>query len=148
MTTKEQKLELSEKELEFIRSFRFMDIVARALQEVHDGADETTITATLSKLEEKFLSCDAALKALPGGSMTRHHQMTEVKSLKENLENKQFLLGQLYSKHDLISRVLAQRAIPEGRPVDGVNSELVFPPEPAEGMVGVADDDPMMGLEL
>ncbi|KAI0565219.1 RNA polymerase II transcription mediator complex subunit 9 [Gracilaria domingensis] len=149
MATKEHNTESSEKELEFVKQFRFMDIVAHALQEVQEGADETAITSALRTLQDKFVSCDSTLKALPGGNLTQRNQIAEIKRLKENLENKQFLLQQLYSKHDLISRVLAQRAIPEARPVDGVDTELVFPSqENNEGLAVVTEDDPMMGLGM
>lgn len=147
-TIAEQEEEVSEKEQQFVNSFRFMDLVARALSEIKDGADKTTIASTMRKLQDKFQSCDAILKVLPGGSMTHQHQLTEIKRLKENLENKQFLLTHLYSKHNLIARVLAQRAIPEGAPVQGVDMEKIdLPQENMEGVV-VPDDDPMLGLDI
>ncbi|CAN8065735.1 unnamed protein product [Agarophyton chilense] len=149
MATNEHRAEVTEKELGFVKQFRFMDIVANALQEVQEGADETSITSTMRKLQAKFAACDATLKALPGGNLTRRNQVAEIKRLKENLDSKEYLLQQLYSKHDLISRFLAQRAIPEGGPVDGVDADLVFPPQQDnEELPMVIEDEAMMGLGL
>lgn len=99
---------------QLISSFQVLHLVADALSQITTGEDSASVTPTIARIHAKIAQCEAALDALPGGSMTRADQLAEIDRLRTALLRKRDLVRR-YARHDLVARVLAQRALPTGR---------------------------------
>lgn len=139
---------------ELIHTFQILDNVAEILRIIQRGADASELTPVTNKLSQNFAKCESVLDRLAGGSMTRTEQLTEISRLKEGLQRKRELVER-YGTHDLIARVVAQRAIPETEGgddgVEGDDLDMEFPDVAGDdslGVVGGEGDDVIMGLGI
>lgn len=96
---------------ELVSSFQILELVGEALQQISDGADTSVVTRSIAATRERFEKCEGVLERLPGGSLTRKDQLAETRRLGEELERKRALVGR-YAEHDLVARVLAEKAVP------------------------------------
>lgn len=79
---------------------------------MQEGADESSVRRSMGVIQERLNKCEAVLDGLAGGGMTRADQVKEIERLGAELRRKRELVGR-YAEQDIVSRVLAQRAIPE-----------------------------------
>lgn len=161
------------KQGDLVRCFQILDTVSQALSEIVQGGDAKALTPIVATLNQKFARCEKALDGLPGGGMTHEEQIERIDELRRGLERKRGLV-KAYRRHDLVARVLHQRAIPEvtcggagdedmggGEEVDvedeeeigdgdgedvGVDLDMDF--GVGEGLAGGDGEDVMMGLEI
>lgn len=96
---------------ELVSSFQVLDLVAEALSQIQSGHDPAAVTPTIARIHQKFKDCETILDSLPGGAMTKQDQLDEIRQLRESLQRKRDLVER-YSRHDAISRVLAQGSVP------------------------------------
>lgn len=139
---------------ELIRSFQILDLVAKALDQIANGADVTAVTPTITQLHQRIAACEKILNNLPGGDMTQNEQLAEIARLRDSLKRKRDLV-QRYGKHDLIARVAMQSAIPQddgdaADVADAADMDMTFPDvqEDALGVVHDDGDDVIMGLTM
>lgn len=104
--------EKDDNESELVSSFQILHLVSSALDLILNGAEPSAISSAIGKIEARFEKSETVLDGLPGGGMTRTEQVEEIERLRRGLETKRGLVDK-YAKHDVLSRVLAQRAIPE-----------------------------------
>lgn len=112
---------------DFVSSFQVLHFVADALSKIMNGNDAALVSASISRIHQRFKECELTLDSLPGGGMTRKEQLEEIERLRESLRRKQDLLGR-YAKHEIFSRVVNQQALTvagdEGRSgVENVDSD-------------------------
>lgn len=98
---------------ELVSSFQVLHMVAEAMTQIMSGSDAALVTPTLSRIQQKFASCEQILDNLPGGSMTHNEQIQEIQRLRENLKRKRQLLER-YGKHDVIARAISTRTTAGG----------------------------------
>lgn len=98
---------------ELVSSFQVLHMVAEAMTQIMSGSDAALVTPTLSRIQQKFASCEQILDNLPGGSMTHNEQIQEIQRLRDNLKRKRQLLER-YGKHDVIARALSKRTTAGG----------------------------------
>lgn len=127
---------------QLVSTFQVLDLVVKVLSQIHAGADETSVRRTMTLIQERFAKCEKALESLPGGNLTKDDQHAEIKRLREELKRKRALVAK-YKQHDVISRVLAQRAIP----VHGKEDEDEEGLEDAPHDAG-EPEDVLMGLDM
>lgn len=97
---------------DFVSSFQVLHFVADALSKIMSGSDAALVTASMSRIHQRFKECESTLDSLPGGSMTRKEQLEEIERLRESLQRKRDLLDR-YSKHEIFSQALSQQALPD-----------------------------------
>lgn len=97
---------------ELVSSFQILSLVGDALHRISDGSDSTSVTRALTQVRDRFARCESTLDRLAGGSLTRLDQLAEIRRLNAELERKRVLV-QRYAEHDLVARVLAQKAVPQ-----------------------------------
>lgn len=123
--------------VELVASFQVLNSVNEALGLIDQGADASDVRRAIGAVQERFEKCEAILDRLPGGALTRADQEAEIRRLREELERKRALVRR-YSEHDIVSRVLAQRAIPN-QDADAIDAE--------DGAPAEIDDDDMMKMD-
>lgn len=96
---------------ELVSSFQILELIVETLQHISDGADTSAVTRSIASVRERFDKCEGILERLPGGSLTRTDQLAEIRRLGEELERKRALVTR-YAEHDLVARVLAEKAVP------------------------------------
>lgn len=110
-----------------VSSFQVLHVVNDALKLIEQGEDASDVRRAILTVQERFEKCEGILDRLPGGALTRADQEAEIRRLREELERKRALVAH-FSAKDIISRVLAQRAIP-AQDADGMDPEDNVPPE-------------------
>mmetsp|Transcript_2384 Transcript_2384/g.7126 ORF Transcript_2384/g.7126 Transcript_2384/m.7126 type:complete len:105 (+) Transcript_2384:108-422(+) len=74
-----------QQKVNLVEEMRLMHLVSAVLEKIASGKDESEVLTAVSKLNEKFRSCETVLNMLPAGDLTHADQVELLKSLQERL---------------------------------------------------------------